>query len=69
MAEECIIVIKDDDDKKNYANFVKYRRENSEKSSDMDLDDLKNGNIMVIKEKENKKRHNSAGNIVSTNVI
>lgn len=51
MAEEYIIVIKDDDDKRNYVNFLKNRRLFTEKSSQMDYDELiGNGNIMSIQD-------------------
>lgn len=35
MAEECIIVIKEDDDKREYVNFIKNRKSMSDKSSEV----------------------------------
>ena len=50
MAEQCIIVIKEDSDRENYVKFMKYRRSKSDRSSNISYDELVNGNVMQIQE-------------------
>lgn len=63
-------MIKDEDDKRNYANFMKHRKGHSDKSSEMNYDELmNNGNIMNIQDDNRAKRNNSSGVLISGNRI
>ena len=63
MAEQYVIVIKDDVDKRNYVDFLKKRKGRSDKSSNIGYEELMNtNNVMMIDDNPNGLKKNIGSN-------